>query len=77
VRTYVDRVLTVDDVRIAQAARWLFTDAKLVVEPSGAASLAAVLCASDDSPLADRTRKVVAILSGGNVAADTIAALGH
>jgi threonine dehydratase len=76
VRTYVDRVLTVDDVRIAQAARWLFRDAKLVVEPSGAASLAAVLYASDDSPLADRTRKVVAILSGGNVAADTLASLG-
>jgi threonine dehydratase len=77
VRTYVDRVLTVDDLRIAQAARWLFTDAKLVVEPSGAASLAAVLWPADDSPLVDRTRKVVAILSGGNVAAETLATLGN
>jgi threonine dehydratase len=75
VRAFVERVLTVDDEKIAKAALWLFAEAKLVVEPSGAASVAAVLWPDPDSPLADRSRKVVAILSGGNVAPETLAKL--
>jgi threonine dehydratase len=72
---FVDRVVTVDDAQIARAALWLFSEAKQVVEPSGAATVAAVLWAGPDSPLADRSRKVVAILSGGNVSPATLAAL--
>lgn len=75
VRQYVDRVVTVDDAAIARAALWLFHEAKQVVEPSGAATVAAVLWPGADSPLADRSKKVVAILSGGNVAPETLAAL--
>ncbi len=75
VRALVDRVVTVDDAAIARAALWLFHDAKLVVEPSGAASVAAVLWPGAGSPLADRSRRVVAVLSGGNVAPETLAAL--
>jgi threonine dehydratase len=76
VRAYVDRVVTVDDGTIARAAWWLFTEGKQVVEPSGAASVAAVLWPDADSPLVDRSRKVVAILSGGNVSPETLASLG-
>jgi threonine dehydratase len=75
VRRFVDRMVTVSDDQIAQAALWLFFEAKQVVEPSGAASVAAVLWPEDGSPLADRGRKVVAILSGGNVAPQTLASL--
>ena len=75
VRAFVDRVVTVDDEQIARAALWLFSEAKQVVEPSGAATVAAVLWPHEDSPLADKSRKTVAILSGGNVAPATLAAL--
>jgi len=77
VQAYVDAVVTVDDAQIARAALWLFHEAKQVVEPSGAATVAAVLWPAADSPLADRSAKVVAILSGGNVAASTLAALAE
>jgi len=75
VKAFVDRVVTVDDAAIARAALWLFDEAKQVVEPSGAATVAAVLWPAADSPLADRSKKVVAIVSGGNVAPETIAGL--
>ena len=75
VKAYVDRVVTVDDAAIARAALWLFQEAKQVVEPSGAASVAAVLWPGEGSPLADRSKKVVAILSGGNVGPETLAKL--
>ena len=75
VKAFVDRVVTVDDGSIAKAALWLFYEAKQVVEPSGAASVAAVMFAGDRSPLADRHRRTVAILSGGNVAPETLVEL--
>ena len=75
VRSLVDEVVTVDDPAIAKAALWLFHEAKLVVEPSGAATVAAVLN-SVGTILADKSKKVVAILSGGNVAPETLAGLG-
>lgn len=75
VRRFVDRMVTVDDERIARAALWLFSEAKQVVEPSGAASVAAVLWPEAGSPLVDTSQRVVAILSGGNVAPETLAGL--
>ena len=62
VRTFVDRIDTVDDRDIAAAVRWLFTRAKIVAEPSGAATVAAAL---QDS--AAYRAPVVAIVSGGNL----------
>jgi threonine dehydratase len=52
VREFVDRVVTVTDAEIARAALWLFYEAKQVVEPSGAATVAATLWPGADSPLA-------------------------
>jgi threonine dehydratase len=74
-QAFVDRVITVDDALIARAALWLFHEAKQVVEPSGAATVAATLWPSADSPLLDTSKKVVAILSGGNVSAQTLSDL--
>jgi len=72
-QAFVDQVVTVEDDRIARAALWLFHEAKQVVEPSGAASVAAALWPGAGSPLADPKARVVAILSGGNVAPATLA----
>jgi threonine dehydratase len=62
VREYVDRIDTVEDADIAAAVRWLFLRAKIVAEPSGAATVAAALHAS-----AAYAAPVVAIVSGGNL----------
>jgi threonine dehydratase len=74
-REFVDQVVTVSEAHIARAALWLFYEMKQVVEPSGAATTAAVLWPGDGSPLADQTLRVVAIVSGGNVSPDTLVAL--
>ncbi|HUF46615.1 MAG TPA: threonine/serine dehydratase [Vicinamibacterales bacterium] len=73
VQTLVEAVVTVTDDQIKRAALWLFHEAKQVVEPSGAASVAAVLWPDAGSPLANRQATVVSILSGGNVAPETLA----
>jgi threonine dehydratase len=62
VRKFVDRLDMVDDTEIAAAVRWLFVNAKIVAEPSGAATVAAALRAA-----ATYTPPVVAIISGGNL----------
>ena len=62
VRKFVDRIDLVDDPEIAAAVRWLFVTAKIVAEPSGAATVAAALRAG-----ATYTPPVVAIVSGGNL----------
>jgi threonine dehydratase len=77
VQAYVDEVVTVSDDEIAKAALWLFYEAKQVVEPSGAATVAAVLSAKPGTLLGDTSKRLVAILSGGNVAPETLAALDH
>ena len=61
-REFVDEVVTVDEEEISRAMLLLVERAKAVVEPSGAASLAAILAGlvGGDGP-------VVAVLSGGNV----------
>jgi threonine dehydratase len=67
VRKFVDRIDTVDDGEIAAAVRWLFVNAKIVAEPSGAATVAAALRES-----ATYTPPVVAIVSGGNLSPEDL-----
>jgi threonine dehydratase len=59
----VDRVETVSDAEVAEAVRYAFHTLKLVVEPGGAVSLAAVLAGKVET----RDRTTAVILSGGNV----------
>ena len=66
-REYVDEVITVDDAQIIDAVMWLFTKAKIVAEPSGAATVAAALSGSVSS-----TGPLVAIVSGGNISLDRL-----
>jgi len=74
-QAFVDAVITVEDAQIATAALWLFHEAKQVVEPSGAATTAAVLNGLIDRFSPASAGPVVAIVSGGNVAPATLAAL--
>ncbi len=62
-RDLLDDVVTVSDDAIREAVRWLF-GAKLVVEPSGAATVAALIEGVVEPPDAGET---VAVLSGGNI----------
>ncbi|MDP3378720.1 MAG: threonine/serine dehydratase [Brevundimonas sp.] len=56
-------VLTVTDAEVAEAVRYAFRTLKLVVEPGGAVSLAALLAGKVEA--AGRT--TVLVLSGGNI----------
>lgn len=57
------RGVAVSEAAMADAVRFAFTELKLVVEPGGAAALAALLADAVDV----RGKTVVATLSGGNV----------
>lgn len=71
VQTYVDEMVVVEDEAIQQAMAWLARRAHLIVEPSGAASLAAVQAGlvrpRDFGP-------TVVVLSGGNATVEAITA---
>jgi threonine dehydratase len=70
VRELADDVVTVDDDMIREAARFLLLRRKLVVEYSGAATVAALLSGAVRSP-----GRTVAILSGGNMDPAVVAEL--
>lgn len=63
-RRLMGQVLVVDDREVAQAVQFGFRQLRLVLEPGGAAALAALL-AGKLTPLGDC---VAVVLSGGNVA---------
>jgi threonine dehydratase len=67
---YVDEMNTVSEEAIKEAVRWMFYRMKLVVEPSGALGVAALLSG------AVRLRgRVGVILSGGNIDASVMAGI--
>ena len=68
IRKFVDEVVTVSDDDIAKNVAWLFRHARLVVEPSGAITTAAARLG-----LGHPTGKIVAVVSGGNVAPEAFA----
>jgi threonine dehydratase len=63
-RRYLDGIVTVTEDEIARAMVRASREARLVLEPSGATTLAAWLFHGDELPASGR---VVCILSGGNV----------
>ena len=64
VRAFVDDVVTVQDEEIIEAMRLLLERVKVVVEPAGAASYAALLA---DKVNLDSGANVLCVLSGGNI----------
>jgi threonine dehydratase len=71
-RRYVEGVVIIEDAVILSGLRFAIERLKQVVEPAGAAALAAVLAGA--VPVRDGDR-VAVILSGGNVAPDRLGAL--
>ncbi len=63
IKDHVDKIVTVSDAEIAQTMYHLLQRAKLIVEPAGAASLAAML----HKKVTYSKKNVVCVLSGGNV----------
>jgi threonine dehydratase len=62
VRRYLDRIITVSEGDLSRAILLLIERAKLVAEPAGAATVAAIL-----SGEVRDTGKTVALLTGGNI----------
>lgn len=71
IQRLVEDVLLVSEAEIREAARFILSRMKLVVEPSGAVAAAAVLAGKLPEPF----RRVGIVLSGGNVDLETLAAL--
>jgi len=63
IREKVDQIITVSEEEIVNAMQFLWERMKLVVEPSGAVSLAGVLSKQIDL----RSKRVGIIVSGGNI----------
>lgn len=64
IRAYVDKIITVTEAEIRAAMRAIVATARLVPEPSGAVTTAALLFHAADLPAYS---KAVAVVSGGNV----------
>jgi threonine dehydratase/serine racemase len=70
VRDHVERVLTVPDDAIVWAMRFVWERAKVLIEPSAAVPVAAVL--SDEFKAISAIRRLAVVLSGGNVDLDNL-----
>jgi threonine dehydratase len=68
VRACVDRIVTVSEESIVRAMRLAWERMKIVIEPSAAVPLAALL----DGSLSARGKRVAIIFSGGNVDLDAL-----
>jgi len=71
IQKFVDEVVTVGEEDIAANVAWLFRNARLVVEPSGAITTAAVALGLGHVDASNGA--VVAVVSGGNVAPEAFA----
>ena len=72
VQKLVEEIVLVNDSEIRQAMRFMLTRLKILVEPSGAAPAAALLCRR----LPKELKKIGAIVSGGNVDLELLETLG-
>ncbi|MFX1454146.1 MAG: pyridoxal-phosphate dependent enzyme [Promethearchaeota archaeon] len=63
IKKFVDKILTVSENEIIDAMRFLWQRMKIVVEPSGAVPLAALLSKKVDQ----KNKKIGVIVSGGNI----------
>jgi threonine dehydratase len=70
IQAFVDRIVNVTEAEIRAAMRAIVAATRLVPEPSGAVTTAALLYHAHELPA---YRKAVAIVSGGNVAPEMLA----
>jgi threo-3-hydroxy-L-aspartate ammonia-lyase len=71
-RELVEQIVLISEDELRQGMRFLYTRAKLAVEPAGAVAVAALLAGK--IPLEPQETSV-AVVSGGNVATDTTVAI--
>ena len=64
---FLDAIVTVTEDEIAAAVRLAAEESRLVAEPSGALSVAALAFRADDAGLRSLDGPIVAVVSGGNV----------
>ena len=69
-RAYLDDIVTVTEAEIAAGVRLAAEESRLVAEPSGALSVAALAFRSREAGVAGLDGSVVAVVSGGNVDPD-------
>ncbi len=69
-RAYLDDIVTVTEAEIAAGVRLAAEESRLVAEPSGALSVAALAFRSREAGVAGLAGSVVAVVSGGNVDPD-------
>lgn len=70
IRDHVERIFTVDDEEIIQAMRLMWERAKLLIEPSSAVPVAAML--SEEGKSLKKISRMGIVLSGGNVNLDQL-----
>jgi len=66
IKKYVDQIVTVSEIEIIEAMRFLWERMKIIVEPSGAVPLAALL----SKKMGVSNKKIGLIISGGNIDLD-------
>jgi threonine dehydratase len=66
---YVDEIVLVDDAQMVAAMRWLWVECNQLVEPAGAAVLAALFAGAVS---VERHACPVALICGGNAAAESV-----
>ncbi|MBC8161616.1 MAG: threonine/serine dehydratase [Roseiflexaceae bacterium] len=66
---YVDEIILVDDRQMVLAMRWLWAECNQLVEPAGAAVIAALQSGAITIP---RDAAPVALICGGNAAAESV-----
>jgi threonine dehydratase len=66
---YVDEIVLVDDAQMVAAMRWLWTECNQLVEPAGAAVLAALFAGA---AAVEQHTCPVALICGGNAAAESV-----
>jgi threonine dehydratase len=69
-RQWIDRSVVVPDSAIVESQRWLWDEFRLIVEPAAATTVAVLATGAYRPP---RGSRVVAVLSGGNVAPGDVA----
>lgn len=72
IQAFVDDIITVSEEEIKEAMRFMLFNNRLVSEPSGAVSTAAFLFKQASLP---KNALTVAVISGGNMAPDSLAEL--
>lgn len=69
VSRYVDEIVLIEDASMVGAMRWLWQECNQLVEPAGAAVIAALLA---NTGLVAGCRRPVALICGGNAAAEPV-----